>query len=353
MITKNEADKLKKCLSSIKKYGFEIVVVDTGSTDNTMEIIAKYADIHGEFEWCDNFAVARNYSVSLANNDIVLVLDTDEWVEKCDLSFVSIFRNESYDNLKIGRIERINDIISTEGIEKGKERISRIFDRRFFEYRGRIHEQVVLKETKHADKLCDYELIDVPITIGHSGYSDSIQNKEKAQRNIRLLNEDIEEYGKDPYILYQLGKSYYMQKDYENSSRYFEDGLGFDLDPKLEYVQDMVETYGYCLLQLKRYDEMLFLREIYNEFAVSADYVFLMGLAYMNNCMYEEAIKEFEKATTFNYCKVQGCNSFKALYNAGVILECLDRKKEAYNYYIKCGNYTPAINGIERIKAEK
>lgn len=55
IITKNEADKLEKCLLSLKKYNLQIVVVDTGSTDNTSVIIDKYADISGSYKWCDDF----------------------------------------------------------------------------------------------------------------------------------------------------------------------------------------------------------------------------------------------------------------------------------------------------------
>ena len=77
IITKNEADKLEKCLLSLKKYNLEIVVVDTGSTDNTPAIIDKYADVSGSYKWCDDFSKARNYSISLAGNDWILVLDSD------------------------------------------------------------------------------------------------------------------------------------------------------------------------------------------------------------------------------------------------------------------------------------
>lgn len=94
---------------------------------------------------------------------------------------------------------------------------------------------------------------------------------------------DLEEQGPSAYTYYQLGKSYYMQGNYEKASENFEQGLSFDLNPKLEYVQDMVETYGYSLLNQKRFSEMMFLENIYKEFALSPDYVFLMGLAYMNN----------------------------------------------------------------------
>ena len=343
IITKNESSNLKRCMESLKGYGFEIVVADTGSTDDTNKVIEQYADKAGKFQWCDDFSKARNYSISLASNDIILVLDSDEWIESCDIKAVEELI--SIDSKVVGRIERVNDIASTRTNEKGHERISRIFDRRFYEYNGRIHEQVSCKQK------CELRYEDVPIIIGHSGYSGTEEDKRlKAARNIKLLLLDLEEYGKDPYVLYQLGKSYYMQKEYAMAAKYFEEGFAFDLEPKLEFVQDMVETYGYTLLNLGRNKEMLFLKEIYDEFALSADYVFLTGLAYMNNEMYDEAIKEFEKATKYRVSKIEGCNSFKALYNAGVICECLGKKEEAREYYRKCGNYEPAMKGLGRLK---
>lgn len=343
VITKDESIKLKRCMESLKGYGFEIVVADTGSTDDTDKVIQQYADKIGKFEWCDDFSKARNYSISLASNDIILVLDSDEWIESCDIKAVEELINK---NPKIvGRIERINDIASAQTNEIGHERISRIFDRRYYEYKGRIHEQV---SGKQSGKLI-YE--DVPIVIGHSGYNGTDEDKRrKAGRNIKLLLLDLQEHGDDPYILYQLGKGYYMQKEYALAAKYFEQGFAFDLEPRLEYVQDMVETYGYTLLNLKRYQEMLFLKEIYHEFALSADYVFLTGLAFMYNEMYDEAIAEFEKATNYQISKIEGCNSFKALYNAGVICECLGKRDKACEYYKKCGNYEPAMKGLSRLK---
>lgn len=346
IITKNEAEKLEKCLKSLKSYDVEIVVADTGSADATEEIIKKYADVSGSFAWCNDFSKARNYSVSLASNDWILVLDSDEWIQHFDAEqAVRIFHENPR---AAGRIERVNRYDGGDGKELGHERICRIFDRRFYEYKGRIHEQVTRKDGKCA------EYVNVPIQIGHSGYEGTAEEKKKkAERNIELLLLDLKENGEDPYTLYQLGKSYYMCREYDKAAQYFERGLGFDLDPGLEYVQDMVETYAYALLQMKRYGEMMFLENIYQEFAVSADYVFLMGLAYMNNAMFEEAVREFEKAAAYPFCKVEGCNSYKAYYNAGVIRECLGDSEKAARYYQKCGQYEPALEGLKRLKSVK
>jgi hypothetical protein len=358
MITKNESARLKRALESIKRiqadavkggkgHAIETVVVDTGSTDDTMDVIRQYADVAGSFVWCDDFSAARNHSIGLASNDLILVLDSDEWIEYVDLDGLGRIMGE--DPQCAGRVERINGMDGAGGREVGHERICRVFDRRVYRYRGRIHEQVErIEKCGQADMLTLHR--DVPVRLGHSGYEgDAGQRRAKAERNIRLLLLDLKEHGKDPYTLYQLGKGYYMCGDYSMAAHYFEEGLGFDLDPRLEYVQDMVETYGYTLLQLKRYGEMMFLEDIYDEFATSADYMFLMGLAYMNNERFEEAVAEFEKAAANPVCKVEGCNSFKAYYNAGVIRECLGQKEEAARYYGKCGDYAPAVEGLKRV----
>ena len=161
IITKNEALKLKKCLASLKRYDVEIVVVDTGSTDETLQVIEEYADIKGNYKWNDNFAEARNYSITLANNEWILVLDSDEWIESADMNLINSILLQSDGNI-VGRIERINDINLSDENVKGTERISRLFNKKYCHYEGRIHEQVV---SINGDEI---ETIDVPITAGHS-----------------------------------------------------------------------------------------------------------------------------------------------------------------------------------------
>ncbi|AWI03398.1 glycosyltransferase [Clostridium drakei] len=78
MIVKNESINLKNCLDSIKNLADEIIIVDTGSTDNTVEIAKDYSDKVFFFEWIDNFAAARNFSFSKASMDYILWLDADD-----------------------------------------------------------------------------------------------------------------------------------------------------------------------------------------------------------------------------------------------------------------------------------
>lgn len=340
MIVKNEEDNLKKCLDAISKYEFEIVIVDTGSTDNTVEIARSYTDKVYYYKWCNDFSSARNYSIEQATNDYVLVLDADEIVQ--DINMKELLKN--LDGNKVGRIERHN--IYTRNGEKNnyRERVNRLFDKRYYHYEGRIHEQIV------AYNKCNYDTYNIQVLVNHIGYEEGeIARKDKITRNIDLLLEELNVNGDDPYILFQLGKSFYMKEDYEETIRYFEKAMDYDLDPRLEYVIDMVETYGYALINSGQYDKALNLLGIYDEFSGSADFVFLMGLIYMNNARFEEAVREFRKATTFKYSSMEGVNDYLAYYNIGVIYECLGNKNKALEYYRKSNKYDKSRRRIEEI----
>jgi tetratricopeptide (TPR) repeat protein len=104
----------------------------------------------------------------------------------------------------------------------------------------------------------------------------------------------------------------------------------------------MVESYGYSLLDCGRTADALQLEGVYDEFAKRADFLFLMGLVYMNNALFDLAVAEFLKATTVKAFAVDGVNSYRAFYNIGVIFECTGDLTTAQEYYEKCGDYPPA-----------
>ena len=63
IIAKNEESYIEKCLAALKPYDFEIILVDTGSTDRTKDIAARYADKVLDFVWINDFSAARNFSL--------------------------------------------------------------------------------------------------------------------------------------------------------------------------------------------------------------------------------------------------------------------------------------------------
>jgi len=341
IITKDESKNIRECLKRLIPLKFEIIVVDTGSIDNTKNIALEYTDKVFDYKWSNDFSAARNYSISKSSNEYVLIIDSDEYLVESNKEELEILVKKNKNN--VGRILRQNILLDGNEQIKSNERINRLFRKSDFYYHGKIHEQITAKNGQ------DYDMYNVPIIIEHVGYSGDLHQKtRKTQRNIALLNQELKENGDDPYILYQLGKSYFMQQDYAKASEYFSKGLEFDLEPKLEYVIDMVETYGYALLNAKQYEVALQFENIYNEFGNRADFKFLMGLIYMNNEMFKEAVEEFLKATRFKESQQDGVNSFKSFFNIGVIYECLGDYDKAEMYYRKCEGYKRAKDRLHK-----
>lgn len=378
MIVKNEEKNLENCLSAIAGYMDEIIIVDTGSVDRTKEISYRYTEKVYDYEWKDDFAAARNFSLSKASNEYVLVIDSDEFTESIDIITIKQLINEN--PLKIGRLLRINEFTRKGTPYRYIERVNRLFNRNYFHYQGIIHEQVVpyrntvqqFNKREHildkesileeyakeasapgsgADITAEAETYLLPLTVRHSGYEGDLDTRrKKTERNISLLKLAQEKAPEDPYLLYQLGKSYYMEEQYLKACDYFGQALYFDLDPRLEYVQDMVESYGYSLINSGQYVDALKLLNVYDEFSRSADFIFLIAIILMNNAKFLEAIDEFTKATERPEAKMEGVNGFLAYYNIGVIYECLDQKNMAIRFYRKCGDYEAARKRLLDLK---
>lgn len=343
IIGKNESAILDKCLEALVQYGYEIVFVDTGSTDNTREIALKYTDKVYDFEWINDFSAARNYSISKASSEYILPIDCDEIVTEFDKAETEKLICEKPE--AVGRLMRINEFSREDDSFGSNEPVSRLFNKNLYHYEGSIHEQIVKKDGKKS------EFYNFPLTMLHSGYEGDIDvRRKKTKRNRELLLGELDKNPSDTYILYQLGKTYYMEQQYDKALFYFDKALGYDMEPELEYVQNCVEAYGYCLINTKQYDKALGLAGVYEEFAISADFVFLMGLIYMYNGMLDEAVSEFLKATKMKYVKVQGTDSYRAYYNIGVIYECVGDAKEARKYYKLAGAFKPALERLRELE---
>lgn len=346
IIAKNEEKHIEECCRCLIPYDLEIVLVDTGSTDRTVELARKYTDKIYYFEWCSDFSAAKNYAMEKASHDWILSIDCDEYVE-----FVDIEALQDCMQRQAGAAGRI--LIRNRFTENGQTsfeqvRVSRFVNRRYYQFEGAVHEQLV--PIPHRNPAPVKYVYPAPITVLHVGYDGTDEEmRKKSERNIALLEKELEAQGPDPYIYYQFGQSYRKLHDYENACRCYDLGLAMDVDPSTDYVQTMVESYGYTLLDLKRPQDALNLLGVYDEFAVRADFVFLTGLIYMNNGLLDEAIQEFHKATTMEEFAVEGVNSYKANYNIGVIYECAGYAAEAKEAYRKCGDYALALTRLEQL----
>ncbi|MBD5522369.1 MAG: glycosyltransferase [Lachnospiraceae bacterium] len=358
MIAKNEEKHIEECLKRLKPYHYEIVLVDTGSTDSTLEIAARYTDKIYHFDWVNDFSAARNFALDKASNNWVLSIDCDEYIESIDEKELSILMEKHSQD--VGQILIRNRFKQGAQTSIENVRVSRFFNKKYYHFVGAIHEQVELRNAEpeiltniptitqnnsdcqphlHYAKHAYY----APITLLHVGYDGSEEEmRTKCLRNISMLEKELEAVGPDSYIYYQLGQSCMKLEDYHKAYEWFNLGLSMDVDPAQSYVQTMVESYGYCMLELKKNEEALQLLNIYDVFSVRADFVFLMGLIYMNNGRFDKAVEEFINSTTIEQYSVEGTNSYRANYNIGVIYECTGHLDEARKYYKKCGEFEMA-----------
>ncbi len=345
IIAKNEESRIEKCLSSIKPYGFEIVVVDTGSTDRTKEIAAKYADKLLDFVWCDDFSAARNFSLREASNNWIFMLDCDETIKEIDVEELNYFRKRLSDS--VGSVSREN-LVTENGILtlNNTDYTERFFNKKLYHYTGIIHEQLTPIRGK---EFPNYLL---KTTILHTGYDMSEEERiAKCNRNLSLLQKQLEQDTENPYLYYQLGKTCEIIKDYTHACEYYSKGLEYDLDPELAYVQAMVVSYGNALLRTGQHETALGFEGIYQEFSSSADFIYLMGNIYKQNQQYEQALEQYQKAIGMPLCKQNGANSFLPLYQIGEICEILDDIPSAISCYRQCGNFAPARKRLDTLHA--
>lgn len=345
MIVKNEEETLDESLGGIKNFVDEIIVVDTGSVDKTKYIALKYTDKVFDYNWCDDFAKARNFSISKAENDWILVLDADEIVKQFDRNSVFEFCSCIENQFKVGRLKRINQYEDSYGKRRYIEKIGRLFNRNNFCYSGLIHEQVVHKKKIH------YDTSNIDIVIDHIGYSrEVLRRTNKIQRNIMMLKQELIKNDKDPYINYQLGKSYFLEKNYNNAVLYFKRSILLVTNFNYEYAEDLVESYVYALLNLNKFGESVVLEKYKIYYSNSPDYNFLLALVYMNNSKFQQAAETFLHCTELKGGKIEGITTYLPLYNIGVIFECLGLKKEAVQYYGMCGDYGLAKKRISELQ---
>lgn len=343
MIVKNEVDSLERCLKSIGPLVDEVVVVDTGSDDGTLAIARQFTDSVYEFSWCDDFSKARNFSISKAKHDWVLILDADEIVTQFDLKSATWLDKE--EKLIVGKIKIVHLLEAPWGQSRQTDRISRFFNKQYFYYEGSIHEQIVNKKGQR------YQRLSMEISVTHLGYNQEVmKKKDKLNRNIALLKQSIEKGSSDPYLFYQLGQSYYLAQNYEQATSYFEKALqGLGKGTTIEYAEELVIGYGYALINSARYKDALTVEEYAPSYQGSPDFRFLLGLVYMNNALFDQAIQQFKSCIGLREGKVQGVNSYLPAYNIGVIYECSGATEEAMLYYKQCGEYGPALSRCQTL----
>lgn len=141
MIVKNEEKLLPRCLDSLRDIPDEIIIVDTGSTDATKDVAKKYTDKIYDFDWIDDFAAARNFSLSKAECDFIYVADADEVLDEENYARLKQLKDALLPEVEVVEVAYANmhDFATTENFEI--EYRPKLFRRcRNFQFADPIHE---------------------------------------------------------------------------------------------------------------------------------------------------------------------------------------------------------------------
>lgn len=247
-----------KSLITIKKHvPTEIVVVDTGCPDDFREIVEKYADIVIDFEWCDNFAKARNAGLKKCTGKWFMFVDDDEWFENTD-AIVDFFQSGEYKKYKWAKylIKNYTNVEGTDSDDFWSARLSEHVNDLHFE--GLVHEYLTPLEGR-------YKLIDS--FEHHYGYAfiNKTDRYAKSMRNIRLLLKMKDEDSRGLLWRVQLIQEYEAVNNYE--------GLA-------ELCQSAIDTFADV--------------DNYNVNRYRSDFYSGKLLADNLLCQYEETLNDFE-----------------------------------------------------------
>ncbi len=274
-IARNESRCIERCLLSAKKFVDRILVLDTGSTDDTIAIAASCgAEVH-EATWVKDFSAARNKALALADADWNLVLDADEWIENGGTS-LQVARNSPP---SLGVVKVKSDDESTGRKLHNISWIPRLLPRGV-RYKGRIHEQLVSMLPR----------VRLPLILGHDGYIKSEMIK-KFGRNRSLLLQELALKPNEPYILYQLGKDNEVYGELSVAADCYLQALPL-IAAEAGYRHDLCVRLLYCLGKSGRIDQAISLAaDQIDEWSGSPDYFFTLG-----NLFLDKAIDNPERA---------------------------------------------------------
>ena len=241
MITKNEENNIADCLNSVKDIADEIIIVDTGSSDETKDVCKNFfinAKIFNykifDFEWVDDFSAARNESIKHATKGWILVLDADEIISAEDVSKIKSLVESAEENLAGFALEQrsyINNffegaIENNSDFEKVKQYpfyISNFLVRLFrnncgLYFKHRVHELI---EESIAEKNLKYIKSDV--VLHHFGsVKDEFYVRERAEQYSKIILNQLEEEPENARYNYQAGRMYVGKMDFGNALRHFQ-----------------------------------------------------------------------------------------------------------------------------------
>ena len=341
VITKNEEENIGTWLTSMKKIADEMIVVDTGSTDRTVEMAKEAGARVFHHAWQNDFAAAKNCALEKAKGDWILFLDADEYFSPQTIAKVRLLLLEVEKSTKpiVGVICRLVNIDK----DQGNRFTGAIFQLRIFRnspdlrYEGKIHEHVVDAHRAEHEMFVTPELV-----IFHTGYSQHIVRK-KLERNLEFLRQKEEAEGESVDDALHYMDCYYGLGDFAKAVEYARKAIA----SKIVYMgREGAEYWGLvrALLAQKRPKEELVpvLQEAMEKYPDLAEFPMEFGLLAWEERDYLLAEKMFRRGMA---CREKAPTSLRAdnslqmfpfvCLSLGKIEAMKGRPAEAFDYFLR------------------
>lgn len=355
MIVKNEEKNIERCLKAIKKLdnkiSYEIIIVDTGSTDKTIEISKKYTDKVYEHPWNGNFSDMRNISINYCKGEWILILDADEVLENPErlVEFLTSSEGKEYNAAEIV----IKNLLGANNDNYISANLFRLFKRNEeFYYEGRVHEQprVLTPYTNSR------------VSVMHYGYSreDYEVMKYKYERNKELLLADLKKGVEPIYTRFQLAQTYSMANETLKALEIIKEA--YDLDKKRKDGKRNVNVYHFYsreLVNISNYEKAIKVAKEGIEYCKSSlDFFYVLAYCYKQLKKYDEAIENFQIYFDMHNKKAKGILVHEDEKKYGSLVDySFVRYNEMVINYISCfyeqKDYNRVILEFEKVKDEK
>ncbi|MFN8670588.1 MAG: tetratricopeptide repeat protein [Candidatus Sericytochromatia bacterium] len=296
MIAKNEGANIERCIESVESIVDEIVLVDTGSTDDTVEKAKKYGAKVFYYEWTNDFSAARNQAIKHATGDWILFLDPDEEIpDNCRdnlRAFLVDVGDDIFYQLRIKNLDAENKV-------KFENYMIRMFKNTpNAKYTGRIHEGVYPKNGF-------INISDDAVYILHHGYKNlEVVNKKIIERNLPILENIHSESINDSYKSYMnfyIGSSHFDLGETDKAIDYMKQSLDLSKnEPESEFTLSQYLRFMSIYFISRKIDELTELLKTAPErckrLLNSHEYWYYYGASEFEKNNYNEALKHFNKA---------------------------------------------------------
>lgn len=336
MIVKNEEKFLESCLNSIKDIVDEIIIVDTGSIDNTIKIAEKFNAKIINHKWENNFSEARNISLNNASKEWILLMDADDIFDAGDKEKLIQIINKGD---KIGYFFKTLSYVSEKNYDDYvyNSNLRLLKNIGEYEFKGAIHEQIT-----HKFEPTDYSKFKtVDIRVYHKGYLPGVaEEKNKRKRNIRIIEEELNKYPNNPFYNFNMANEYFAMNKCEEALKYYNIAYQ-NMNEKSGYTSKLVMKRVLALIESQKFDiAMRAIDEGIKMLPNFTELYFYKGHVYQKKGQYTLAIKYFSKCiemgeASIDLRMINGCGSFRSYFALGDIYFELKDYEEAANNYIK------------------